>query len=489
MREWWWLRSVGDFVFCAYLAHAERFGHRWHVSGFHDRGAAAGSRSAIIDRSESVHGGSLVEEGAVPKSGFRIPEWPQPWAGKLNDDIAVIGQGSAGTVYTGTLACDGSGVAVKEMQISAKRVDAEVATMKLFGSYPDFVAYFDHQQVQDEDGDAIHYIMMELLEAGDLYNVIFGLNRATLDQKYGLFYNMLEGVKKMHDKNIVHRDIKPGNIFVSGPCAGRAPCTAKVGDFGDACQVDGIQKFAPVPLCSGVRGTESYMSPEISIYEITDLKNDVWSLGMVLYELTFNVLPLPPEENFARRFWSLLRPVTWFNLKSDALFRSLPDNSLIKRLLRGMLEVNLKDRLSSSDALAMASPLAAHSAPRSVASLPECFYAGENRSAPVIEGSHEGRVEHFRLEDAPANVMIVVVSYLFNEKTVDPKTGIVIDPKRRLGPLRARGYFPESLKLGDRILEVNGAPYASVGRREQERLKEGAQGSSLSIKYESARPA
>lgn len=81
-------------------------------------------------------------------------------------------------------------------------------------------------------------------------------------------------VKYLHDKNILHRDLKLSNIFIS------SNGDIKLGDFGIAKVLNNTDEFAKT-----IVGTPYYLSPEICQKKPYNHKSDIWSLGCVLYEL------------------------------------------------------------------------------------------------------------------------------------------------------------------------------------------------------------
>jgi serine/threonine protein kinase len=104
-----------------------------------------------------------------------------------------------------------------------------------------------------------------------------------------LVTQIAEGLAEAHSHGIVHRDVKPGNIFVT------SDGTAKILDFGLA-KLAGTHRLT---LPGTTMGTVAYMSPEQARGEDTDARTDVWSLGVVLYEVVTGDLPFKGERDQA----------------------------------------------------------------------------------------------------------------------------------------------------------------------------------------------
>ncbi|CAE8636297.1 unnamed protein product, partial [Polarella glacialis] len=128
--------------------------------------------------------------------------------------------------------------------------------------------------------DGLLCIITDYAERGDLYRVINRQKRhgrllaETLVLRW--FTQISLALKHMHDRRILHRDLKTQNIFLSGPGEG----SVKVGDFGIARVLQHTQDCARTAI-----GTPFYLSPEICQEKPYSFKSDVWSLGCVLYEL------------------------------------------------------------------------------------------------------------------------------------------------------------------------------------------------------------
>ena len=138
--------------------------------------------------------------------------------------------------------------------------------------HPNIVSY---QGSFEEAGKL--YILMDYCDGGDLHTKISSLKNQLFeeDQIINWFVQLCLGIKHIHDRKILHRDIKTQNIFLN-----RQATIVKVGDFG-------ISKVmnSTVELARTCIGTPYYLSPEICEGRPYNHKSDVWSLGCVLYEL------------------------------------------------------------------------------------------------------------------------------------------------------------------------------------------------------------
>ena len=138
--------------------------------------------------------------------------------------------------------------------------------------HPNIVSY---QGSFEEAGKL--FILMDYCDGGDLHTKISSLKNQLFeeDQIVNWFVQLCLGIKHIHDRKILHRDIKTQNIFLN-----RQATIVKVGDFG-------ISKVmnSTVELARTCIGTPYYLSPEICEGRPYNHKSDVWSLGCVLYEL------------------------------------------------------------------------------------------------------------------------------------------------------------------------------------------------------------
>ena len=116
---------------------------------------------------------------------------------------------------------------------------------------------------------------MEYCEGGDLYQKIKNNKGKTFAETQIMewFVQMCLALYYLHDKKILHRDLKTQNIFLRNT-------RVKLGDFGIAKVLDSTQQFTNTCI-----GTPYYMSPELFKYKPYSYKSDIWALGCVLYEM------------------------------------------------------------------------------------------------------------------------------------------------------------------------------------------------------------
>ena len=118
--------------------------------------------------------------------------------------------------------------------------------------------------------------------------------RLTVRQRLRLFSSVCQAVHHAHQKGIVHRDIKPSNVLVTRHDAEPIP---KIIDFGVAKTLDqGLRSGSVRTVLGKIIGTPEYMSPEQAIGRHIDTSTDVYSLGVLLYELLTGVLPFDAEQ-------------------------------------------------------------------------------------------------------------------------------------------------------------------------------------------------
>ncbi|KAF2973832.1 hypothetical protein EK904_004674, partial [Melospiza melodia maxima] len=191
--------------------------------------------------------------------------------------IKQIGEGSFGKIFLAKGKMDDEPCVIKEINLTKMPVKEKEASEKeviLLAKmkHANIVTFYASLQEENK-----LYIVMEYCDGGDLMKRI-NMQHGVLfdeDQILSWFVQISLGLKHIHDKKILHRDVKAQNVFLSNN--GRI---AKLGDFGIARQLNSTTEFAHTCV-----GTPYYLSPEICENRPYNNKTDIWSLGCVLYEL------------------------------------------------------------------------------------------------------------------------------------------------------------------------------------------------------------
>jgi serine/threonine-protein kinase len=203
--------------------------------------------------------------------------------------VSRIGDGAMGAVYAAYDPVLSRTVALKTLNLDlppdertrfeASFLDEARAVAKL--NHPNIVTVFDAGKSPQGP-----YIAMELLEGEELRSVLARGDRLTPNRAAEVTSRVAEALAYAHSNGIVHRDVKPGNIFMVGK---NQP---KVLDFGIA-QVS--RKPVSASGADTVLGSPTYMAPECVRGESVDGRSDIWSLGVVLYELLTGRPPFAGE--------------------------------------------------------------------------------------------------------------------------------------------------------------------------------------------------
>jgi non-specific serine/threonine protein kinase len=142
----------------------------------------------------------------------------------------------------------------------------------------------------------------------------------SIDESIDITIQIARGLQKAHEKGIVHRDIKPANIMITG--AG----TAKILDFGLA-KLAGQTRLTKT---GSTVGTFAYMSPEQARSEEVDHRTDIWSLGVILYEMVSGELPFKGDYDQAVVYSILNEKPDPIDAESSEVFQIIIDKSLEK---------------------------------------------------------------------------------------------------------------------------------------------------------------
>ncbi|HET6929582.1 MAG TPA: PEGA domain-containing protein [Candidatus Acidoferrum sp.] len=204
--------------------------------------------------------------------------------------LGELGRGAMGVVYRATDPVIGRTVAVKTIRLSEEgtglsrpellsRFQTEARAAGLL-THPNIVVVYD---AGEENG--LFYITMELIEGKSLQALLDSGHSFPVPRVLRIMEQTCSALQFAHERSIVHRDIKPANLMLT------ADDTVKVTDFGTA----KILQFGTVQQTTHVMGTPSYMSPEQVKGRPVDGRSDIFSLGVLLYEILTGEKPFPGQ--------------------------------------------------------------------------------------------------------------------------------------------------------------------------------------------------
>src|SRR5437899_991772 len=224
-----------------------------------------------------MSGQSAGSAGAVGHTSMPIePKVSTTQLGRYQTE-AELGRGAMGVVYRSTHPRLEIPVAIKVLsdQYSSdpsfrQRFHREAATVAAL-NHPGIVRVYDF----DEDGPVL-FIVMEWVDGRSMRSWLDEYGRFSVDVSVDLIQQLLSAVGVAHDYQVVHRDLKPDNILISN--RGKT----KILDFGISKLIDDKHRLTAT---GSMVGTPAYMAPEQVKGEAVDKASDIYSLGMILYEL------------------------------------------------------------------------------------------------------------------------------------------------------------------------------------------------------------
>src|SRR5215472_2464043 len=190
----------------------------------------------------------------------------------------TLGRGAMGIVYEGWDPLIARRVAIKtvklpdsadpetEEQLARFRREAQAAGRL---THPNIVAVFDYGETND-----LAYIVMEFVDGPSLKTLLDKNERFALADTVRVMQDVLAGLQFSHERGVVHRDIKPANVMLTS--SGQA----KIADFGIA-----RIESSSMTQAGTVLGTPAYMSPEQFTGQVVDARTDIYSAGVLLYQL------------------------------------------------------------------------------------------------------------------------------------------------------------------------------------------------------------
>lgn len=210
------------------------------------------------------------------------------------DLVRVLGKGAMGIVYEGRDPNLERRVAIKTVKVENLSEEAAAEYEARFRTEARSAARLQHPNIvsvydSDRDGD-IAFLVMEYIQGDDLKHHLDKGVRYSLEQSLKMIRDLLSALDYAHKQGIVHRDIKPANLLIEP--GGRVKLTdfgvARIQDSGEATRTQG-----------SMVGTLKYMSPEQVQGQKIDSRADLFSVGVVLYQLLTDKRPFDGDNDFS----------------------------------------------------------------------------------------------------------------------------------------------------------------------------------------------
>ena len=235
--------------------------------------------------------------------------------------LEMIGEGAFGKVYKGQRKCTNQIVAIKKIIKKGKK-EKELKNLR---QEIDILHRLYHEniiQCLDSFETNSEFCLVTELATGQLYEIVQEDKKLPEKQIKEIALQLTSALFYLHNNNIIHRDIKPQNVLIS------ASGIIKICDFGFARAIDNKT------MITSIKGTPLYMAPELLKEYPYNKKADLWSLGVILYELYVGQPPF-----YTNNFQTLLHKIA----KEEIRY---PDSMSpeFKDFLKGLLVKNPKDR-------------------------------------------------------------------------------------------------------------------------------------------------
>ena len=249
--------------------------------------------------------------------------------------LAEIGRGAMGIVYKAKDPMLERIVAIKTINMGMDRDGAEMYEKRFYQearaagglNHPNIVTVYDIGKTETEC-----YMAMEYIEGAELRTLLLPAKPLPVPRALSIAAQVAEGLAYAHERGVVHRDIKPANIMVPENGA------VKITDFGIA-----RMRSSKVQTRTGMMmGSPKYMSPEQVIGKRADHRTDIFSLGVILYEMLTGAAPFTGESVNAVMY----QIVNFVPAAPNAINPASP--AALDAIVAGMLAKSLEERFQSA---------------------------------------------------------------------------------------------------------------------------------------------
>ena len=255
---------------------------------------------------------------------------------KINDRYEIvrsIGEGGMANVYLGYDTILDRNVAIKILRGDlsndekfVRRFQREALSASSL-AHPNIVEMYD---VGEDDG--LYYIVMEYIEGKTLKQLLKKRGTLTLSEAIDIMSQLTDGMAHAHDSYIIHRDLKPQNIMI------KDDGQIKITDFGIAMALNSTQ----LTQTNSVMGSVHYLPPEQASGKGCTIKSDIYSMGIIFYELLSGSLPFKGDNAVEIALKHMREPLPSLREENSAIPQS------IENIVRKATAKNPKNRYDSA---------------------------------------------------------------------------------------------------------------------------------------------
>lgn len=255
---------------------------------------------------------------------------------KINDRYEIIrsiGEGGMANVYLGYDTILDRNVAIKVLRGDlsndekfVRRFQREALSASSL-AHPNIVEMYD---VGEDDG--VYYIVMEYVDGKTLKQLLKKRGTLTLSEAIDIMSQLTDGMAHAHDSYIIHRDLKPQNIMI------KDDGQIKITDFGIAMALNSTQ----LTQTNSVMGSVHYLPPEQASGKGCTIKSDIYSMGIIFYELLTGSLPFRGDNAVEIALKHMREPLPSLRESNNAIPQS------IENIIRKSTAKNPKNRYDSA---------------------------------------------------------------------------------------------------------------------------------------------
>ena len=249
-----------------------------------------------------------------------------------NGKMHIVGSGSYGQVYLALHFLNKKYYAIKHMD--KKKLFSQLYSLESIQKEIDIQSRIDHPNIVKllyvKETHLSYDLVMEYASNGSLFHYIRKYKGLNENKTFSLFIQVVNAINFMHSNDLIHRDIKPENILIF------ENNIIKLCDFGWCVKLEGHQRGT---FC----GTTEYMSPELVNHQVYGKEIDVWSLGILLYEMIHGYSPFRPNKP------KFNEKDVMENIKNHNLIFGKTVSDECKRLIYHLLDPDINKRYTVED--------------------------------------------------------------------------------------------------------------------------------------------